>query len=86
MTVAFTESAWADDLWFQDHDRTLVKRINLLIRDALRTPFDGIAKPEPLRADLSGYRSRRIDEEHRLVYLSGESGLIIVACRYHHGQ
>ncbi len=54
MKIAFTESAWDDYLWFQEHDRKLIKRINLLIRDATRSPFEGIGKPEPLKGDLSG--------------------------------
>ena len=68
MKLTFTPSAWEDYLWFQDHDRKLLKRINLLIKDALRTPFEGIGKPEPLKADLAGYWSRRINDEHRLIY------------------
>ena len=68
MKIAFTESGWNDYLWFNENDRKLLKRINLLIKDALRSPFAGIGKPEPLRGDLSGYWSRRINDEHRLVY------------------
>jgi len=58
MRLAFTESAWEDYLWFQEKDRQLLKRINQLIKDSLRTPFEGLGKPEPLKADLSGYWSR----------------------------
>lgn len=54
--------------WFQQHDRDLLRRINLLIKDTLRSPFDGAGKPEPLKADLAGFWSRRINDEHRLVY------------------
>ncbi|HMJ25369.1 MAG TPA: Txe/YoeB family addiction module toxin [Pyrinomonadaceae bacterium] len=68
MRIAFTESGWEDYLWFQEYDRKLLKRINLLIKDASRSPFDGIGKPEPLKGDLSGHWSRRITEEHRLIY------------------
>ena len=68
MNLVFTEPAWEDYLWFQEHDRRLLKRINLLIKETLRTPLEGIGKPEPLKAELSGYWSRRISEEHRLVY------------------
>jgi toxin YoeB len=84
MRLVFTESAWQDYLWFQDRDRKLLKRINLLIKDVMRSPFDGIGKPEPLKADLSGYWSRRINDEHRLVYAINDNDLVIIACRYHY--
>jgi toxin YoeB len=61
-----------------------LKRINALIRDALRSPYEGIGKPEALKANLSGYWSRRINEEHRLVYRVKDTDLVIVACRYHY--
>jgi toxin YoeB len=86
MKLCFTPSAWDDYLWFQENDRRLVKRINLLIKDTLRSPFDGIGKPEPLRAELSGYWSRRITSEHRLVYSATLEELIIIACRYHYAD
>jgi toxin YoeB len=62
----------------------LLKRINQLIKDALRTPFEGLEKPEPLKADLSGYWSRRINDEHRLVYGVTGTDLVIISCRYHY--
>ncbi|WP_315851787.1 Txe/YoeB family addiction module toxin [Bythopirellula polymerisocia] len=68
------------------NDRKLLKRINLLIKDSLREPFGGIGKPERLKADLTGYWSRRINDEHRLVYTVAENSLIVVACRYHYEQ
>lgn len=68
MKLTFTESAWADYLWLQEHDKELLKRLNSLIKDVLRSPFEGIGKPESLKAGLSGYWSRRISTEHRLVY------------------
>ena len=83
MRIVFTESAWNDYQWFQEHDRKLLKRLNQLIRDAVRSPFQGIGKPEPLKADLSGYWSRRINEEHRLVYRATENDLLII-CRFHY--
>jgi toxin YoeB len=86
MRLVFTESAWHDYLWFQDRDRKLLKRINTLNRDVLRSPFDGIGKPEPLKADLSGWWSRRINDEHRLVYSVKGNDLVIAACRYHYGE
>jgi toxin YoeB len=86
MKLVFTESAWEDYLWFQEKDRQLLKRINQLIRDTLRTPFEGMGKPEPLKADLSGYWSRRINDEHRLVYGVTKNELVIIACRYHYSK
>ncbi len=84
MRLVFTESAWQDYLWFQEKDRPLLKRINQLIKDTLRSPFEGIGKPERLKADLAGYWSRRINDEHRLVYSMTKSDLIIISCRYHY--
>ncbi len=84
MRLVFTESAWKDYLWFQDNDRKLLKRINALIKDVLRNPFDGIVKPEALKSDFSGYWSRRINSEHRLVYSASEDEVIIIACRFHY--
>jgi toxin YoeB len=83
MKLTFTPSAWDDYLWFQDHDRKLLKRINSLIKDTVRAPFEGIGKPEPLKADLSGYWSRRITDEHRLVYAATATEVTIIACRHH---
>ncbi|BDQ33854.1 Txe/YoeB family addiction module toxin [Pseudodesulfovibrio portus] len=86
MRLTWTEHGWEDYLYWQKADKKMVKRINLLIRDALRTPFEGRGKPEPLRFDLTGYWSRRIDREHRLVYAydSEADALIIAQCRYHY--
>ncbi len=84
MRLVFTESAWQDYLWFQEKDRQLSKRINQLIKDTLRTPFEGLGKPEPLKADLAGYWSRRINDEHRLVYGVTKTNLVIISCRYHY--
>ena len=84
MRLVFTESARTDYLWFQDHDRRLLKRINTLLKDILRSPFEGIGKPEALKANLSGYWSRRVNQEHRLVYSIKGNDRIIVACRYHY--
>ncbi len=86
MKLVFTESGWADYLWFQEKDRPLLKRINQLIKDALRTPFEGLGKPEPLKADLAGYWSRRINDEHRLVYGVTKMELVIISCRYHYAK
>ena len=86
MNLTFTPSAWDDYQWFQQQDRKLLKRINLLIQDILRTPFEGIGKPEPLKGDLSGFWSRRINDEHRLVYTVKADDVIVIACRYHYGN
>ena len=84
MKLIFTELAWKDYLWFQENDRNLLKRINILIEDAKRSHFKGLGKPEPLKANLAGYWSRRIDSEHRLVYRISGTELIIISCRYHY--
>ena len=82
--ISWHASAWEDYLYWQRHDRRILKRINMLIRDALRHPFEGIGKPEPLKAELQGFWSRRITDEHRLVYKVKDDALIIVQCRYHY--
>lgn len=86
MKLVFTESAWEDYLWFQEKDRQLLKRINQLIKETLRTPYEGMGKPEQLRADLSGYWSRRINDEHRLVYGVIKNELVILSCRFHYSK
>lgn len=86
MKLCFTPTAWEDYLWFQENNRKLLKRINLLIQDALRSPFEGIGKPEPLKADLKGSWSRRINEEHRLVYTATATELTLLTCRYHYSK
>ncbi|MEU2023098.1 Txe/YoeB family addiction module toxin [Streptomyces sp. NPDC016469] len=84
MKLAFTTRGWDDYTFWSGSDRRMTRRINRLITDALRDPFDGIGKPEPLRGDPSGYWSRRIDDEHRLVYRATESELVVVQARYHY--
>lgn len=84
MKLIFHDSAWEDYLYWQATDRKMVVRINLLIKEARRTPFEGIGKPEPLRGKLSGWWSRRIDQEHRLVYRPTDDGLLIAQCRHHY--
>jgi toxin YoeB len=90
MKIAFIEEAWEDYAYWIEHDRTVLKRLNLLIRDASRSPFSGIGKPEPLRNEYKGWWSRRIDGEHRLVYRVVGTGeqqtLEIAACRFHYGE
>ena len=80
--IVWTAAAWADYLYWQGQDRKTLKRINALIQDAMRSPFIGIGKPEPLRENLSGFWSRRIDETNRLVYSVQGEDLAIIACRY----
>lgn len=82
--IAWTIAAWEDYQYWQGEDRKTLRRINALIRDCLREPFGGIGKPEPLRANLAGYWSRRIDHTHRLVYAVDDGQLVIIACRYHY--
>ena len=88
MKLAWSKRAWLDYLHWQENDRGMVDKINALIKDAIRTPFSGLGKPEPLRGELRGYWSRRISGEHRLVYrLQGTSEqqvLEIAFCRYHY--
>ena len=84
MNLVFTPEAWQDYVHWQATDTKQLKRINQLIKDTLRMPFDGIGKPEALKADLSGYWSRRINDEHRLVYEVTKTELVIISCRYHY--
>ena len=84
MTLSFTAKGWADYLNWQRDDKAILKRINRLIADILRGPFDGVGKPEPLRHDLTGGWSRRIDSEHRLVYEVQDDVVVILACRFHY--
>lgn len=84
MVLIFTENAWEDYLYWQKVDKRMIKKINNLIKNIKRTTFSGIGKPEPLKYDLSGYWSRRIDQEHRLVYQVADDELLIYACRYHY--
>lgn len=82
--LTWTLAAREDCTWWQSQDRKTLRRINTLITDCLRRPFEGIGKPEPLRENLSGFWSRRIDDTHRLVYTVDNGSLIVIACRYHY--
>jgi len=84
MKLTWSKTAWGDYLYWQKADKKMVKRINDLIKSTMRTPFEGIGKPEALKGDLHGYWSRRITTEHRLVYKYAEKNLMIAACRYHY--
>ena len=83
-TLAWTRAAWADYLYWQGQDRKTIKRINKLILDAQRNPYEGLGKPEQLKENLAGFWSRRIDETHRLVYAVDQGQLTIISCRYHY--
>lgn len=84
MVLSWDTDAWEDYLYWQKTDKQMIRRINELIKNCLREPFSGIGKPEPLRENLSGYWSRRITEEHRLVYTVTEGRLHIIQCRLHY--
>ena len=84
MNVSFKPVAWEQYLYWQATDKVMFKKINRLIKECVRHPFEGTGKPERLRGDLSGFWSRRIDREHRLVYRVTQSALEIVQCRYHY--
>jgi toxin YoeB len=83
-SVQFSPEAWEDYLYWQGQDRKVLKRINQLIKESQRTPFEGIGKPERLMHSLSGFWSRRIDHEHRLVYAADDDTIYIAACRHHY--
>ena len=82
--IRFVLDAWDAYLYWQDQDKKTLKRLNLLITVTARGPFAGIGKPEPLRGELSGYWSRRIDDANRLVYRATDTELVIIACRFHY--
>jgi toxin YoeB len=84
MRLIWTTTSWNDYVNWQQTDKAKLRRINELIKSTLRTPFEGIGNPEPLKHELQGYWSRRIDGEHRLVYTIGDDNLLIIACRYHY--
>lgn len=84
MNLSFTPQAWEDYQYWLQMDRKVSRRINELIKDTLRSPLEGIGKPEALRHGLSGYWSRRITEEHRMVYRQVESGIVLIQLRYHY--
>ncbi|KAA9326063.1 Txe/YoeB family addiction module toxin [Adhaeribacter soli] len=84
MKITFSKNGWEDYVSWQTEDKKMLKKINELIKDITRTPFEGIGKPEPLKYDLAGYWSRRIDREHRLVYQYLEGEVLIYSCRYHY--
>lgn len=90
MKLQWTEQGWDDYLYWQEQDSDFVQKINILIKDVRRSPFQGLGKPEPLRNEMAGWWSRRIDREHRLIYRVTGKGdaqaLEIAACRFHYGR
>jgi toxin YoeB len=84
--LAWTREAWSDYQYWQTQDKKTLKRINRLVQEAMRSPFEGIGKPEPLKENLSGFWSRRIDETNRLVYAVDDDRLTIVSCCYHYSK
>ncbi len=84
MKYVFVDESWEDYLYWQKIDKKMIKRINLLIKDIARHPYDGIGKPEALKHNYRGYWSRRIDGEHRLIYQVKDDELRIIKCRYHY--
>lgn len=84
MKLVWSEDAWEDYLYWQANNKKALKRINSLIKSIIRTPYEGIGDPEPLKHNWSGYWSRRIDKEHRLVYKAEENQVLIAQCRYHY--
>lgn len=86
MRIIFSQNSWEDYISRQLKDKKILKKINDLIKDIERTPFEGLGNPEPLKYDLAGFWSRRIDREHRLVYQVMGEEILIYSCRYHYDQ
>ena len=86
MKLVWSSSSWEDYLYWQKVDKKTVKRVNSLLKNCMRTPYEGIGKPEALKGDLQGYWSRRITSEHRLVYKYINNEIRIASCRYHYNK
>ena len=86
MKIIFSKNSWEDYTSWQSEDKKILKKINDLIKEIQRTPYEGSGKPEPLKYDLAGLWSRRIDREHRLVYQVNSGDIIIYSCRYHYDK
>ena len=84
MKLEWTEIAWHQYVFWQGQDKKTLKRINRLINETMKAPFEGIGKPEPLKENLTGYWSRRIDDTNRLIYYATDERITIIACRYHY--
>lgn len=86
MRIKFSKIAWDDYMSWQSEDKSMIRKINELIKDIQRTPYEGKGKPESLKYDLTGFWSRRIDREHRLVYRIEENDLFIFSCKFHYDK
>ena len=86
MRIVFSKNSWEDYISWQKENKKVLKKINLLIKDIQRTPFEGMGNPEPLKYDLSGFWSRKIDLEHRLVYQVINKEILIYSCKYHYDR
>ena len=84
MKLIFGEQSWSDYVYWQSTDKRTLKKVNALLQDIKRNPFDGLGKPEPLKHEMAGTWSRRITQEHRLVYEIFEESILVVSCRYHY--
>lgn len=84
MKYIFVDESWEDYLYWQKHDKKKLKRINELLKDIARHPFEGIGKPEPLKHKYAGFWSRRIDHEHRIIYQVKDEAILIAKCRFHY--
>lgn len=84
MKITFSQNSWEEYLSWQSEDKKILKKINSLIKDIQRNPYQGLGKPEPLKYDLAGLWSRRIEREHRLVYQVTGDELFVYSCRYHY--
>lgn len=84
MRLIFADAAWEDYLYWQKQDRKMIERINKLIQETMREPFTGVGKPEPLKHALAGFWSRRIPDEHRMVYRVEDGGLLVAQLQYHY--
>jgi toxin YoeB len=84
MKIIFLDQAWEDYLYWQNTDKSMLKKINTLVKEIDRSPFDGSGKPEPLKHSMAGWWSRRINLEHRLVYKIDKEAIVVLQCRYHY--
>jgi toxin YoeB len=84
MIISFSKNSWEDYLYWQKNDKKKLKRINSLLKDVQRQPFEGIGKPEPLKNGYKGFWSRKIDDEHRLIYAVKETAIHVIKCRFHY--
>ena len=86
MRITFSKNSWEDYISWQSENKKMLRKINELIKDIQRTPFEGKGKPEPLKYDLAGFWSRRIDREHRLVYQVNKKEILIYSCKFHYDR